>query len=138
MRIRYDREADALGVEFRRRGARAATTVRATPEVYLDLDAEGRLIFLEVLGASWHFPQAMLREYTVQERKPRPAPKREQAAAARRVASARRALAIAQGDLPPDLGTVARRPPARGTGGVVPGRAFPRERRPRRARRGRG
>ena len=135
MRIRYDRDADALGIEFRRRGARTSTTVRATPEVYLDLDGEGRLIFLEVLGASWHFPQATLREHTVQKRKPRPAPKRDQTAAARREASTRKALAVAQGDLPPDHAAVARRPPARGT---VPGREFPRERQPRKARRGRG
>ena len=135
MRTWYDRDADALGIEFRRRGARASKTVRATPEVYLDLDAKGRLIFLEVLGASWHFPQAMLREHTVQRRKPRPAPKRDQAASARREATARKALAVAQGDLPPDHEAVARRSPARGS---VPGREFPRERRPRKARRGRG
>lgn len=57
--LRYDREADALAVEFRP-GATSARTVPVAEGVHLDFDNKGRLVAVEVLDASWHVPRKAL------------------------------------------------------------------------------
>lgn len=57
--LRYDREADALAVEFRQ-GARSARTVRVSDTVNVDFDAKGRLITVEVITASHHIERKSL------------------------------------------------------------------------------
>lgn len=59
IRIRYDREADALAVQFRD-GARSRRTIRVTDTVYVDIDARGRVITVEVIDASAQLPKASL------------------------------------------------------------------------------
>jgi uncharacterized protein YuzE len=59
IQIRYDREADALAVEFRRR-ARSARTVRVSDTVQVDFDSKGRLMTVEVLDASHHVERKSL------------------------------------------------------------------------------
>lgn len=61
VRVLYDAEADALAVEFNPTG-RSARMVRVAPGVNVDLDAKGRLVTLEVLGASEHVSRAELEQ----------------------------------------------------------------------------
>lgn len=61
IRTRYDREADALAVEFRE-NARSARTVRVTDTINVDLDSRGRIVTLEVIDASTHIPRKALDE----------------------------------------------------------------------------
>ena len=55
----YDASVDALAIELRPE-AKSARTVRVTPDVRLDFDAKGRLVTVEVLGASGHVPSSAL------------------------------------------------------------------------------
>ena len=55
----YDASVDALAIELRPE-AKSARTVRVTPDVRLDFDAKGRLVTVEVLGASGHVPRSAL------------------------------------------------------------------------------
>jgi len=57
--MRYDREVDALAIDFVP-GATSARTVRAAPGVHVDFDAEGGLVAIEVLDASTVLPRAVL------------------------------------------------------------------------------
>lgn len=63
MRITYDPEADALGVWLHEDAVDAAglRSVRVTADVRVDVDAAGRALSLEVLGASRFYPVAALR-----------------------------------------------------------------------------
>ncbi len=58
-RITYDPEADAMGVDLIPE-ATAWRAVKVAPGVRLDLDREGRPVFLEILGARALFPAAVL------------------------------------------------------------------------------
>lgn len=49
MKVTYDTVADAMNVTFRE--GRVARTVVLAPEVNLDVDARGRPLYLEILGA---------------------------------------------------------------------------------------
>jgi uncharacterized protein YuzE len=60
-RLQYDPTVDALWVELRPRG-RSARTVRVSRTVAADFDADGRLLGVEVLDASWHLSSTVLRE----------------------------------------------------------------------------
>lgn len=60
MRATYDRDVDALAIRVG--GGHSARTVRVTETVRVDLDADGRIIAIEVLDASWHLPIAELEE----------------------------------------------------------------------------
>ena len=51
MKIEYDPERDLLYIWFGAVGTKAAETVTVTPGVHADLDAQGKLIGLEVLDA---------------------------------------------------------------------------------------
>jgi len=59
MHTTYDIGADALGITFAE-GRRGARTQEVAPGVSLDFDADGRLVGLEVMDASWHMPRAVL------------------------------------------------------------------------------
>lgn len=50
MKITYDKNADALNVVLRR--GTVAKTVEISPEILLDLDKDGRPLYLEIIGAS--------------------------------------------------------------------------------------
>jgi uncharacterized protein YuzE len=67
MRVTYSERVDAAYIYLvsPEDGVRAAKTVPCDPietgaEINLDFDAEGRLVGIEVLGASRHLPLAML------------------------------------------------------------------------------
>jgi uncharacterized protein YuzE len=67
MIVRYDKTVDAAYIYFEQpeRQAQVAKTVPCDPieigaEINLDFDAQGRLIGIEVLGASRHLPAALL------------------------------------------------------------------------------
>ena len=59
MEFLYDRDADALSVELLPE-ARSQRTVQLGPGIAADLDAAGRLIAVEVLDASYHYPLEVL------------------------------------------------------------------------------
>jgi len=50
MKITYDKEVDALNVSIR--PGTVAKTVEVASEVMLDIDKKGRVLNLEILGAS--------------------------------------------------------------------------------------
>jgi uncharacterized protein YuzE len=56
MKIEYDKEVDALYIRIREKDV--ARTQEVSDGVNLDFDVEGRLIGLEVLGASRRYPSA--------------------------------------------------------------------------------
>lgn len=49
MKITYDKRADALNVSLR--PGTVARTIEVTPEILVDVDRQGRMLNLEVLGA---------------------------------------------------------------------------------------
>lgn len=49
MRTSYDPEADAMFIWFGPEGAKSADTREVAPGIMLDLDADGRVIGIEVL-----------------------------------------------------------------------------------------
>lgn len=59
MRMTYSAPADALAIE-RAAGAKSAETRELATDVYADYDLNGRLIGLEVLGASRFYDRAEL------------------------------------------------------------------------------
>lgn len=59
IQLRYDREADALAVRFRR-GVRRVRTLQVTETVYVDVDARGRIVAVEILDAGDQIPRAAL------------------------------------------------------------------------------
>jgi uncharacterized protein YuzE len=59
VQIQYDREADALAIEFVERPD-VSRTVKVTDTVRLDFDRDGRLVVLELLDASFHVPRRAL------------------------------------------------------------------------------
>lgn len=50
MRIDYDKDVDALSITFRK--GKVEKTVELAPEINLDLDAKGRPLYLEIIGAA--------------------------------------------------------------------------------------
>ena len=50
MKITYDKNADALNLMLR--VGVVAKTVEISPEILLDLDKDGRPLYLEIVGAS--------------------------------------------------------------------------------------
>lgn len=50
MRIHYDKIADAMNITLR--GGKVKRTIELAPEINLDLDAKGRPLYLEIIGAS--------------------------------------------------------------------------------------
>jgi uncharacterized protein YuzE len=61
MRITYDPEVDALGVDLVRNGRSTHTQV-LRPNINLDWDRQGRLIGVEILDASAFYPLDQLRQ----------------------------------------------------------------------------
>jgi uncharacterized protein YuzE len=55
MQFHYSPTADALWVELRK-GAKSARMMTVAPGVNVDFDADGKLVAVEVLYASNHFP----------------------------------------------------------------------------------
>ncbi len=53
MKITYDKEADALNIEFVKDVVEK--TIELSPLVFLDLDKEGNPLYLEIIGASERF-----------------------------------------------------------------------------------
>lgn len=49
MKVSYDKVANAMNITFRE--GRVARTVMLAPEMNLDLDARGRPLYLEIIGA---------------------------------------------------------------------------------------
>ena len=56
MKIEYDKKVDALYIRIQEKDV--ARTQEVSDGVNLDFDSEGRLIGLEVLGASKRYPSA--------------------------------------------------------------------------------
>jgi len=50
MEITYDPKADALNLTFKK--GKVAKTVEIAPEINLDLDKNGKPLYLEIIGAS--------------------------------------------------------------------------------------
>ena len=50
MEITYDPKADALNLTFKK--GKAVKTVEIAPEINLDLDKNGKPLYLEIIGAS--------------------------------------------------------------------------------------
>lgn len=50
MEITYDSKADALSITLRK--GRVAKTIELAPEVVLDMDKNGKPLYLEIIGAS--------------------------------------------------------------------------------------
>lgn len=63
MRLTYDKRADALAVELAP-DAKSVRTKQLAPDLMLDFDAKGRLITVEILGASAQYPLAELERLT--------------------------------------------------------------------------
>ena len=59
MAFTYDRQADALSIELVP-DAMSARMVRIAPDCNADLDSRGRLVSIEILQASAHYPKAEL------------------------------------------------------------------------------
>jgi hypothetical protein len=60
MWMTYSPEAGALAVVLAERGRRGPGTVEFAPGGYAEFDRRGRLVALEVLGASRHYARAAL------------------------------------------------------------------------------
>lgn len=63
MKIIYDPIADALSITFRK--GRVKKTLEIAPEVVLDVDAGGRPLYLEILGARKKLGKAGTEEITL-------------------------------------------------------------------------
>jgi len=50
MEITYDPEADAISITFKK--GKVKKTVEVAPEINLDLDKNGKPLYLEIIGAS--------------------------------------------------------------------------------------
>ncbi|MBI2888713.1 MAG: DUF2283 domain-containing protein [Candidatus Liptonbacteria bacterium] len=50
MKITYDKKVDALNVTLK--SGKVAKTIEIAPEVFLDVDAKGNPLYLEIIGAS--------------------------------------------------------------------------------------
>lgn len=50
MKITYDKEVDALNLTLRT--GVVAKTIEISPEILLDLDKDGRPLYLEIIGAT--------------------------------------------------------------------------------------
>jgi uncharacterized protein YuzE len=61
MRVRVDREADALYLRLDEKAI--AETEEVQPGVILDFDAEGRIVGVEILDLSQRVPDASLRAF---------------------------------------------------------------------------
>lgn len=59
IRMRYDVTVDALAIEFQP-GARIARTITSEPGIHVDLDADGRIVTMELLDASARIPRKQL------------------------------------------------------------------------------
>ncbi len=64
MKIEYDREADALYVQFRE--VHAEDNIDIEEGVTVDLDADGHMIGIEILGASDRFGLESLLNVSIQ------------------------------------------------------------------------
>ncbi len=62
MKLVYDAEADAAYLYIGAGKAKVAKTVAATEAINLDFDAEGRLLGVEITGASRVLPKTALKE----------------------------------------------------------------------------
>ncbi len=62
MEIIYDAKVDALNIVLRK--GKTAKTVELAPEVILDLDASGRPLYLEILGALEKIGKKEMAEFT--------------------------------------------------------------------------
>jgi excisionase family DNA binding protein len=94
VRLTYSPDADALAVQLGKGRGRVGTR-QLVPGVYVDLDARGHLVGIEVLNASRHYPRREL------EQLPTPVAYLTVAEAAReeRLSPATIRRAIARGDL---------------------------------------
>jgi uncharacterized protein YuzE len=61
MKITYDASVDALSIQFTSGKGKRPRTVEVAAGVHVDLDANDRLIALELLDASSHLPMAQLK-----------------------------------------------------------------------------
>ncbi|MDO8551306.1 MAG: DUF2283 domain-containing protein [bacterium] len=49
MKITYDKKTDALDIILKK--GKVLRTIEVTPEVFVDLDGNGNLLYIEILGA---------------------------------------------------------------------------------------
>jgi len=50
MRITYDKAADALNIMLKK--GKVFQTLEIAPEIFIDLDREGKPLYIEIVGAS--------------------------------------------------------------------------------------
>lgn len=50
MKITYDKTVDALNLILR--SGKVAKTIEISPEIFLDVDKDGKPLYLEIIGAS--------------------------------------------------------------------------------------
>ena len=63
MKISYDKTVDALNVTIRK--GKVAKTLEIAPEVMLDLDDQGKPLYLEIIGASEKIGLKELQKITI-------------------------------------------------------------------------
>lgn len=63
MKIVYDCHADALNITFR--AGRVKKTLEIAPEMFLDVDAKSRPLYLEIIGAKEKLGRAATEEVTM-------------------------------------------------------------------------
>lgn len=62
VRVLYDPEADALAIDLVNNPKSRIKTRRLNPDLRLDIDETGRLVGIEVLNASHHYPRKRLEQ----------------------------------------------------------------------------
>jgi uncharacterized protein YuzE len=63
MKIIYDSNADALNITFR--AGKVKRTLEIAPEIFLDIDAKSRPLYLEIIGAKEKLGKASTEEVTM-------------------------------------------------------------------------
>ena len=63
MKISYDSEVDAINITFRE--GKVNRTIEIAPEINLDLDAKGRPLYLEIIGAREKLGKNNAEEFTL-------------------------------------------------------------------------
>lgn len=63
MKTRYDKIADALYISFQNGKKRSLQTRKLKDFLLIDLDKKGKLMGIEILGASQHIPGFIKKRY---------------------------------------------------------------------------
>ncbi len=63
MKIAYDKDVDALNMTLK--NGKVAKTIEIAPEMFLDVDAKGNPLYLEIIGASEKIGKKNFSEVTI-------------------------------------------------------------------------